>query len=147
MSIIPKYSFQIILLLKLSHYYSSSPEGGAHAPSLPPQSLHPLAFPITSGKPDRELHTGFERLQDGNPARKPLQMFSTAFVYSFLLIMCQTWCIIWGYINEFNNNFPKFLPKQKTVLMELTFIVIGMTDSKQVDKNIEHDFRHKMMNS
>lgn len=55
----------VLQVLKTSHYYSSTPEGGAHAPSPPLQSLHPLTFTTTQVNPDVEIHTrvGYQKME------------------------------------------------------------------------------------
>ena len=72
----------VLEVLKPSYYYSFTPEGGARAPSPLLQSLHSLALTTTEVKPNMEVHTGLERLEDGSPARMPLQRSSVSFIYS-----------------------------------------------------------------
>lgn len=119
----PEYTFQMVLeVLKPSPYYSATPEGGAHAPSPSLQSLHPLTLTITQVEPDMEVHAGWKRLEDGNPAREPVQMSSTSFIYSSIYSFSDLLSAYFapdtvhcpGDVNEFKSKNQKN-PKNKNL--------------------------------
>lgn len=75
-----------------------------------------------------KVHTGLERLEDGSPTKKPLQMSGASFIYSsihsfrdLMSAYCVTETVHSSGDIAMNLAAPPHNLKTKTALMQLTF--------------------------